>query len=139
MDKTKRGRGQHRQRPRFCTIRYDRLGILDLIRIRLGGLIACLWCGLARFVKCRLHGLVAPRELANGKFIGLVVGQAQVLGATAQIVLGLLELLNGGIDFLDRRFELLARQVVVAREAILELLHLGFEVRDVNVLLLVLR
>ena len=36
---TKRGRWQYRQRPRFCAIRYPLLGILDLIRIGIGGLI----------------------------------------------------------------------------------------------------
>lgn len=41
-NETKRGRWQYRQRPRFCTIRYALLGILDLIRIRLGRLIVCL-------------------------------------------------------------------------------------------------
>ena len=92
-----------------------------------------------RLVKRRLHGLVTPRELSNGELIGLVVGQTQILGAATQVVLGLLELLNSGIDLLDCRLELLARQVVVAREAVLELFHLGFEVRDVDILLFVLR
>lgn len=36
----KRGHWQHRQRPRFCAIDYALLGILNLIRIRLGRLIA---------------------------------------------------------------------------------------------------
>ena len=71
---TKRGRWQYRQRPRFCTIRYPLLGILDLIRIRLGGLIVCPCRSPARLVKRRLHGLVAPGELANGKIVGLLVG-----------------------------------------------------------------
>ena len=67
------------------------------------------------------------------------MGQAQVLGTATQVVLGLLKLLNSGIDFLDCRLKLLARQVVVARETILELFHLGFEVRHIDVLLFVLR
>ena len=100
--------------PAFCAIRYPLLGILDLIDISLGRLIARICCGLARLVEGCLHGLVAPGELADRQFIRLVVGQAQVLGTAAQIVLGLLELFDGSIDLLDRRFELLARQVVVA-------------------------
>ena len=67
------------------------------------------------------------------------MGQAQVLGAAAQVVLGLLELFDGSINLLDGRFKLLARQVIVARETVLELFHLRFEVRDVDILLLVLR
>ncbi len=78
-NKTKRGRWRCRQRPRFCTIRYALFGILDLIRIRLGWLIVCLWHSLTRLVKRRLHGLVAPGELANRELIGLVVSQTQVL------------------------------------------------------------
>ena len=67
------------------------------------------------------------------------MGQAQVLGAATQVVFGLLELFDGSVDLLDGRFELFARQVVVARETILELFHLGFEVRHIDVLLFVLR
>ena len=46
---------------------------------------------------------------------------------------------NRLIDLIDRRLELAARDLVVAAEIILELFHLGFEVRDVDILLLVLR
>ena len=42
------------------------------------------------------------------------------------------------VDLLDSQLELAARQVVVARKTGLELLHLGLEVRDVDVLLTVL-
>ena len=38
---------------------------------------------LARLVKRRLHGLVAPGELTNGKLVGLVVGQTQIVLGTA--------------------------------------------------------
>ncbi len=45
---------------------------------------------------------------------------------------------DGLVDLFDRRLELALRDVVVARKAGLELLHLVLEVRDVNVLLAVL-
>ena len=54
-------------------MRYPLLGILDLIGISFGRLIARICCGLARLVKRRLHGLVAPSELANRKIIGFLV------------------------------------------------------------------
>ena len=46
---------------------------------------------------------------------------------------------NRLVDLINRRLELAARDLVVATEIILELLHLGFEVRDVDILLFVLR
>ncbi len=45
---------------------------------------------------------------------------------------------DGLVDLFDRRLELALRDVVVARKASLELLHLVLEVRDVDVLLAVL-
>ena len=46
---------------------------------------------------------------------------------------------NRLVDLINRRLELAARDLVVATEIILELFHLGFEVRDVDILLFVLR
>ena len=46
---------------------------------------------------------------------------------------------NRLVNLIDRRLELAARDLVVAAKVVLELLHLGLEVRDIDVLLLVLR
>ena len=46
---------------------------------------------------------------------------------------------NRLVDLIDCRLELATRNLVVAAEIILELFHLGFEVRNVDVLLLVFR
>ena len=46
---------------------------------------------------------------------------------------------NRLVDLINRRLELAARDLVVATEIILELFHLGFEVRNVDILLFVLR
>ena len=46
---------------------------------------------------------------------------------------------NRLVDLIDCCLELAARNLVVAAEIILELFHLGFEVRNVDILLFVLR
>ena len=46
---------------------------------------------------------------------------------------------NRLVDLIDCRLELATRDLAVAAEIVLELFHLGFEVRDVDILLLVLR
>ena len=82
---TKRGRRQHRQRPRFLhyTLSPTRHPRPHTNRPRRAHR-PCPLRSLACLVEGRLHGLVAPGELADGKLISLVIGQAQiVLGAAA--------------------------------------------------------
>ena len=47
----------------------------------------------------------------DGEALGLVVRQAQVVLARDQIVLDLLQVLDGGVDLIDGRLELAARCV----------------------------
>ena len=80
------------------------------------------------------HRLVALGELLDGKGIGLVVRQAEVVFGADQGVLDLLKVRDGLVDFVDGGLELLAGQTVIAAEGLLERIQLAFEMGHVHAL-----
>ena len=77
------------------------------------------------FLKGSLHRGVATRQTLDGQTLCLVVRQSQIILRREQRILGLLQVRDGLIDLFDRRLELSACNVVIARKAGLELLHLA--------------
>ena len=71
-------------------------------------------------VELSFHGGVLVGQPADGEFLGLVVGQAQVILGTQEIGLGLLQEVYRLVDVLDSLLELLTGQTVVSAELLLK-------------------
>ena len=65
-----------------------------------------------------LHGGIAARQPLDGQILRLVVGQAQIVFRFGQIVLDLLQMLDGLIDLGNGIAEAIAGQAVVVGESI---------------------
>ena len=98
--------------------------ILFILRPLCSGQSSCL-------VDLGLHGRVAPGELLDGKGVGLVVGQPEIVLGPEERLLDLLEMVDGLVNLLDGLLELLAGKTVVVGELVLEVHELVLEVGDI--------
>ena len=91
--------------------------------------------GGAGLVEQGLHGGVLAGKFLYGEILGLVVSQTQVTFASQQVLLDLLQMVDGLVYLVDGLREALAGEPVVAAELVLEVGQLVLEVRHVDVLL----
>ena len=82
---------------------------------------------------CRHRG-VAPCELLDRQIIGLVVGQAQIVGGLVQRFLGFFQVLDRIVNAFDGLFKAFGGQAPIAPKRRLEFVEVGFKLRDVHVL-----
>ncbi len=85
---------------------------------------------------CKLgrHRRVAPCELLDRQVVGLVVGQAQIVGRLVQRFLGFFQVLDRFVNAPNSFFKALRGQARIAAKRRLEFVQLGFELGDVHVL-----
>ena len=94
---------------------------------------------IIRFIIIDFHKLSHHRRVAFGQFFNgyvlcFIIGMSKVFISTKQRFFGFLKMVNGIVDLLNSRLELLGCQFVIAGEATLEPFKLVLEVRDINVL-----